>query len=118
MTATKPILAVWLIFTQKEALISLVDAPNIVIDNRKTTIKDYLPNVSAMSEAPACTIFGASTKLINASFCVNISHTARIGFVAVIAALCYILISVAYSNTTIPWMFNVALSASIFSGIS
>ena len=55
MTATKPILAVWLIFTQKEALISLVDAPNIVIDNRKSPIKDYLPNVSAMSEAPACT---------------------------------------------------------------
>merc|ERR1719453_2326223 len=64
------------------------------------------------------TIFGALTKIINGSFCVNINHIARVGFVAVVAALSYIAIAVAYSNTEIPWMFGIALSAAIFAGIS
>ena len=63
-------------------------------------------------------LFGASSRLVNGACCVNIKHTTRVGFVTIFTILSFSGIALACFNKDIPWMFGVAIAASIFSGIS
>ena len=63
-------------------------------------------------------LFGAGSRLVNGACCVNIKHTTRVGFVTIFTIISFSGIAFACIYDDIPWMFGVAICASIFSGIS
>lgn len=63
-------------------------------------------------------LFGAISRYVHGRFFVNVKHTNRILIVTVFTILSFVMIAVACQETQIPWMFWVAVLASVFTGIS
>ena len=63
-------------------------------------------------------LFGGISRFIHGRFFVRVKHTNRILIVTLFTIVSFVLIAVACIEDTIPWMFWVAVLASILTGIS
>lgn len=62
--------------------------------------------------------FGLISRFVNGSCCVRVAHTKRMALVSIFTFFSFVAISYACSHDTNPKMFNVAIGASIFTGIA
>jgi hypothetical protein len=63
-------------------------------------------------------VFGLISRFVNGACCVRVAHTTRMAIVSILTFFSFVAIAYACLNHENPAMFNVAVGASIFTGIS
>ena len=63
-------------------------------------------------------VFGLISRFVNGACCVRVAHTTRMAIVSIFTFFSFVAIAYACLNNENPAMFNVAVGASIFTGIS
>jgi nitrate/nitrite transporter NarK len=63
-------------------------------------------------------LFGLISRFVNGSCCVRVAHTTRMWIVSFLTFVSFLAISYACTHNDNPAMFNLAIGASIFTGIS
>ena len=62
-------------------------------------------------------LFGAISRYVHGRYFVKVPHIKRIGLAAILILISFILIAIACFYDHLPWMFWIAVMASILTGI-